>query len=60
MKKKGDGLTFPPDNYNTEFKWGECPDCEWFPTVPRVQPGMHACVFDNSGDGELPCVPHTA
>ena len=47
---QGDGLTFPPDNYDPSHQWGECDGCEWFPTVPRKQPGMKACVFDNSGD----------
>ena len=47
---KGDGLIFPPDPYNPAFRTGDCPDCEFFPTVPRKQPGLKACVFDNTGD----------
>lgn len=47
---KGDGLTFPPDTFNPQFRCGDCPDCEYFPTVPRRQPRLKACVFDNTGD----------
>ena len=25
LKVKGDGLHFPPDNYDPSYQWGECP-----------------------------------
>jgi hypothetical protein len=50
-KIKGDGLQFPPDTYNQQYTWGECPDCEYWPTAVALAPGkLKACVFDNTED----------
>merc|ERR1719273_565633 len=48
LKIKGDGNRFPPDPY-TGDSWGECPDCQYFPTVP-VKTGQKACLADNTED----------
>ena len=50
LKIKGDGNKFPPDNYNPEFSWGECPECKYFPLKPVAVPGLKACIFDDTGD----------
>ena len=38
LKTKGDGLRLPPDNYQPEYTWGECPECKYFP-APVVPVG---------------------
>merc|ERR1712232_645803 len=56
LKIKGDGNNFPPDEYNTQYTWGECPKCEYFPFCPKAYTdtlGLKACVFDNTGDGDF-------
>merc|ERR1711920_746586 len=56
LKVKGDGNNFPPDEYNTQYTWGECPKCEYFPFCPKAYTdtlGLKACVFDNTGDGDF-------
>lgn len=50
LKIKGDGLKFPPDSYNTQYEWGECPECKYWPTVIQKNEGLKACVFDNTAD----------
>lgn len=53
LKVRGDGLEFPFDVYNPEYRWGECPGCQYAPIKPRRfhDPlGLKACVFDNTGD----------
>ena len=50
LKKKGDGLVFPPDNYNPAYGWGECPSCEYFPAPIVSTSGLKACVVDQYGD----------
>jgi len=52
LKVKGDGNNFPPDNYNPQYGWGECPACQYFPAAvaPRVARGLKACVFDSFQD----------
>ena len=53
LKTKGDGLTFPPDNYQPQYSWGECPQCEYFP-APVVQTrGLKACIVDQYGDRDF-------
>jgi len=56
VKVKGDGTALPPDNYNTDYTWGECPECQYFPFKPMAYTdsmGMKACIFDNTGDGDF-------
>merc|ERR1711998_809354 len=56
LKVKNDGLELPPDNYHTEYTWGECPDCQYFPFKPESYSdslGLKACIFDNTGDGDF-------
>jgi len=48
LKIKGDGNHFPPDPY-TGDSWGECPTCQYFPTVP-IKTGQKACLVDNTED----------
>merc|ERR1712146_509549 len=46
-------MGMPPDDYHTEYQWGECPKCEYFPFCPKAYNdtlGLKACVFDNTGD----------
>lgn len=53
LKIKGDGLHFPPDEYQPEYSWGECPKCQYFPArvEPKaLNPPMKACIFDNKQD----------
>jgi len=53
LKIKGDGLNFPKIFKDTNYSWGECPACEYFPArIPttKLQPSMKACIFDNTGD----------
>jgi hypothetical protein len=50
LKIKGDGLRFPPDTYNSQYEWGECPTCEYWPTVVEKVDGLKACIFDNTAD----------
>lgn len=53
LKVKGDGLKFPLDIYNHSYTWGECPECQYIPAVPRTfsdELGLKACIFDNTGD----------
>jgi hypothetical protein len=56
LKVKNDGLELPPDNYHTQYTWGECPDCQYFPFKPESYSddlGLKACIFDNTGDGDF-------
>lgn len=56
LKVKGDGLSLPPDNYDTDYTWGECPNCGYFPFKPEAHTddlGLKACIFDNTGDGDF-------
>merc|ERR1712070_1194235 len=56
LKIKGDGLNMPGDNYDHDYMWGECPDCQYFPFKPEGYSdslGLKACVFDNTGDGDF-------
>lgn len=50
LKIKGDDLHFPPDEYNTSYAWGECPNCEYFPAMVEKTNNLKACIFDNTGD----------
>lgn len=50
LKVKGDGLKFPPDSYNSQYTWGECPECKYWPTAVQKNEGLKACVFDNTAD----------
>lgn len=54
LKKKGDGIGMPPEWHNPRYNWGECPNCEYFPTRPvswtKDSLGFKACIFDNTGD----------
>ena len=47
---QGDGLRFPPDTYNPQYSWGECPECQYWPTTVQENQGLKACVFDNTAD----------
>jgi len=49
LKIKGDGNDFPRDPYDGHNVWGECPDCQYFPTVP-VYTGQKVCLADNTED----------
>lgn len=50
LKVKGDGLTFPPCPQDPQYTWGECPKCEYWPTLPGSFPGLRTCIFDNTAD----------
>ena len=50
LKVKGDGLRLPPDNYNPQYSWGECPKCEYFPSPVVKTDGLKACVVDQYND----------
>lgn len=50
LKVKGDGLSFPPDNYDPGYKWGECPTCKYFPAPVVKTSGLKACINDQTGD----------
>ena len=52
LKVKGDGLDFPAIWHATDrtWRWGECPECQWFPIVPQPEPGLKACIFDGTAD----------
>jgi len=50
LKIKGDGLTFPPDNYRPRYPWGECPTCKYFPAPVVKTSGLKACVTDQTSD----------
>ena len=51
LKTKGDGLRLPPDNYQPEYTWGECPECKYFPApVVPVGDGLKACIVDQYSD----------
>ena len=53
LKRKGDGIPMPPDNYDKRYGWGECPSCDWWPIQPPAQllsPVLKACVADNVAD----------
>jgi len=52
VKKKGDGLSLPPDNYATDYTWGECPECQYWPVMP-VKTDMKACSYANTGDRDF-------
>merc|ERR1719266_2539582 len=55
LKVKGDGLSFPRDWHNPQYRWGECPECQYWPQQPQVyddELGLKACIFDNTGDGD--------
>ena len=52
IKVKGDGNRLPPDNYNPDYTWGECPSCQYFPAMAEKN-GLKACVFDNVGDSNF-------
>ncbi len=47
LKIKGDGLKFPTDKYNRDFRWGECDECQYWPQVIQPMKGLKACIFDN-------------
>jgi hypothetical protein len=51
LKVKGDGLVFPPDNYDPEYTWGECPQCQFFPAPVIQTSDLKACVVDQRSDG---------
>jgi len=52
LKIKGDGLSFPPDNYDGgATTWGECDECKWFPAPVVRTEGLKACVVDQTEDG---------
>lgn len=54
LKVKGDNLTWPKDVWHSEYTTGECPGCQYFPSVPvrwSDKLGLKACVFDNTEDG---------
>lgn len=56
LKKKGDGLRFPGDFHQPGVQWGECSNCEYWPSVPKPfkdSLGLKACIFDNTGDGDF-------
>jgi len=56
LKKKGDGLRFPGDFHHPGVQWGECSNCEYWPSVPKPfkdSLGLKACIFDNTGDGDF-------
>jgi poly(3-hydroxybutyrate) depolymerase len=49
LKYKGDGNRLPEN-------WGECANCQWWPFAPikyNDSPGLKACIFDNTGDGDF-------
>lgn len=49
LKYKGDGNRLPEN-------WGECDGCQWWPFAPvkySDSPGLKACIFDNTGDGDF-------
>jgi hypothetical protein len=49
LKYKGDGNRLPEN-------WGECDGCQWWPFAPvkyADSPGLKACIFDNTGDGDF-------
>eukprot|EP00940_MAST-03C_sp_MAST-3C-sp2_P003509 g3509.t1 len=51
LKVKGDGLNFPPDNYNEgATSWGECDACQYFPAPVVASPTLKACVVDQTED----------
>ena len=50
---KGDGLSLPPDNYNPEYRWGECPSCEFFPAPVVPTTDLKACVTDQTEDSDF-------
>lgn len=53
LKVKGDGLDWKPDIYRPQYITGECPECQYFPIVPRAfnhSLGLKACIFDNTED----------
>lgn len=53
LKVKGDGNHFPPDEYNPQYSWGECPGCQYFPARPSAfhdELGLKGCIFDNFED----------
>jgi len=54
LKVKGDGLKFPPDNYdNGTSTWGECDDCEYFPAPVVLRKNLKACIVDQTGDNDF-------
>jgi hypothetical protein len=53
LKVKGDGLRLPPDNYDPQYTWGECPTCQYFPAPVVPTSGLKACVVDQTGDGDF-------
>ena len=54
LKVKGDGLTFPPDNYNNGTStWGECDGCEYFPAPVVKSENLKACIVDQTGDNDF-------
>lgn len=51
LKVKGDGLSFPPDNYNGgKTSWGECESCEYFPAPVVATRELKACIVDQTED----------
>ena len=51
LKVKGDGLTFPPDNYDDgATTWGECAECKYFPAPVVQTAGLKACFVDQTAD----------
>ena len=53
LKKKGDGIHLPPDNYQPQYSWGECPSCEYFPAPVVPTAGLKACIVDQTGDHDF-------
>ena len=53
LKTKGDGLKLPADNYQPQYRWGECPDCKYFPAPVVPTADLKACVVDQYGDRDF-------
>ena len=54
LKVKGDGLKFPPDNYdNGTSTWGECDGCKYFPAPVIKSKNLKACIVDQTGDSDF-------
>jgi len=50
LKEKGDGINLPRDDYDPDYQWGECPNCQYFPAPAVKTDGLKACVVDQTGD----------
>merc|ERR1711920_1119309 len=47
-------MGWPGDIWHKQYTTGECPGCQYFPSVPvhwSDSLGLKACVFDNTEDG---------